>query len=358
VEYTSLYRGKRHYELSNHLGNVQVVISDKRISVCDEYLAVEHFEAEVLSAVDYYPFGSVILDRQWYANNDSSGYSFGFGGQIKDDDVSGVGNSMTAEFWQYDARLGRRWNIDPLFKKYAEYSPYLVFRNNPIAYIDDNGLEGDESEATNNASIPSIQIKIKAPEINSPISMNTISAPVQIRQFDLTGPDKYQELIFLYRAVLYYDETYNVSDVVDLEKLRKSKDWTYVAGIAGQYYSTTDPKKPTILIQDNPQGVPLTLTNNLIIVDMSNLVITYSTDPKTGNRIAKYSSSDGRPLKGQVRINMPVDNPNSATNLNTNGIDIVFDVSDPLQYKLFKTFNKNLGGVAVKVDYSPAPEKK
>ncbi len=57
-EYTTFTRGKRHYELSNHLGNVQGVISDKRVSKCDNLLAVEYFEAEVLSAMDYYPFGS------------------------------------------------------------------------------------------------------------------------------------------------------------------------------------------------------------------------------------------------------------------------------------------------------------
>ena len=33
---TRLWRGKRRYELSNHLGNVQSVISDKRHSICDE----------------------------------------------------------------------------------------------------------------------------------------------------------------------------------------------------------------------------------------------------------------------------------------------------------------------------------
>jgi len=137
VEYTSLYRGKRHYELSNHLGNVQVVVSDKRISVCDTELEVEYFKAEVLSAVDYYPFGSVISDRQWYANNDSSGYSFGFGGQMKDDEVSGVGNSYTAEFWQYDSRLGRRFNVDPINKE--SQSRYVCFSDNPVVNIDPKG---------------------------------------------------------------------------------------------------------------------------------------------------------------------------------------------------------------------------
>lgn len=43
----------------------------------------------------------------------SPSYRFGFNGQEKDDEMSGEGNTNTAEYWEYDARLGRRWNIDP-----------------------------------------------------------------------------------------------------------------------------------------------------------------------------------------------------------------------------------------------------
>jgi hypothetical protein len=46
---------------------------------------------------------------------------------------------MTAEFWEHDARLGRRWNIDRIF--YAGLSSYLAFKNNPIIFIDSDGLE-------------------------------------------------------------------------------------------------------------------------------------------------------------------------------------------------------------------------
>ncbi len=69
-------------------------------------------------------------------------YRYGFGGQEKDDEVSGIGNSYTAEFWQYDSRLGRRWNIDPMSAKYPWQSPYATFNNNPIFFIDPLGLEG------------------------------------------------------------------------------------------------------------------------------------------------------------------------------------------------------------------------
>ena len=40
-----VHYGRIFYESINHLGNVQVVVSDKRISVCDSELEVEYFKA-------------------------------------------------------------------------------------------------------------------------------------------------------------------------------------------------------------------------------------------------------------------------------------------------------------------------
>src|SRR5690554_5822353 len=66
-------------------------------------------------------------------------YRYGFGGQEKDNEVSGKGNSYTAEFWQYSPRLGKRWNIDPVVKPHE--SPYATFANNPIWFIDPSGAD-------------------------------------------------------------------------------------------------------------------------------------------------------------------------------------------------------------------------
>lgn len=70
-------------------------------------------------------------------------HSYGFNGQEKDDEVSGTGNTMTAEFWEYDTRLGRRWNIDPVTKAWE--SPYATFGNSPILNNDPLGLTGEST---------------------------------------------------------------------------------------------------------------------------------------------------------------------------------------------------------------------
>jgi hypothetical protein len=78
-----------------------------------------------------------------------SGHRFHFNGQEADNEVAGSGNSYTAEFWQYDSRLGRRWNVDPI--TYPWQSSYAVFNNCPITLTDINGLFAeDPTEPTGN----------------------------------------------------------------------------------------------------------------------------------------------------------------------------------------------------------------
>jgi hypothetical protein len=56
-----------------------------------------------------------------------------------DDEILGEGNSYNAEYWQYDPRLGRRWNVDPVKKEYE--TPYACFGNNPLWSIDPTGAD-------------------------------------------------------------------------------------------------------------------------------------------------------------------------------------------------------------------------
>ncbi len=69
---------------------------------------------------------------------------FGFNGMEKDDEIfNSTGTSYTAEFWRYDSRLGRRWNLDP--KPNPSISQYATFSLNPIMFTD---LLGDTIRKT------------------------------------------------------------------------------------------------------------------------------------------------------------------------------------------------------------------
>ena len=135
----TLKQGNRLYEGSNHLGNVLVTFSDKRLGYCTND-TIYYYKADIRTANDYSAFGAPLDDRQWYSTADSGVYRFGFNGHEKNDEIQGTGHSVSAQYWQYDPRLGRRWNIDPEVKFWE--SSYACFSNNPIFIFDKIGLSG------------------------------------------------------------------------------------------------------------------------------------------------------------------------------------------------------------------------
>jgi YD repeat-containing protein len=126
-------RGEKFYELSNHLGNVLVTVSDKRIAVdTDNDGIINYYNADVVTANDYYPFGMQMPGRKY---NSGNGYRYGFNGQENSDEIAA--GLTTAMYWEYDSRIGRRWNVDPVYK----HSPYSCFADNPNWFSDPNGLD-------------------------------------------------------------------------------------------------------------------------------------------------------------------------------------------------------------------------
>lgn len=67
-------------------------------------------------------------------NTGGDRYRFGYNGQEKTNEIAGIGNHNTALFWEYDTRLARRWNIDPVDQ--MRISNYACFGDNPIVYAD------------------------------------------------------------------------------------------------------------------------------------------------------------------------------------------------------------------------------
>ena len=67
------------------------------------------------------------------------GYRYFFNGQEADNEIFGEVANFTSEFWQYDSRLGRRWNLDWIYKPFS--SNYVTFANNPIWFTDPSGLD-------------------------------------------------------------------------------------------------------------------------------------------------------------------------------------------------------------------------
>ncbi|WP_347067853.1 RHS repeat-associated core domain-containing protein [Flavobacterium sp. WV_118_3] len=144
--------GDKRYELSNHLGNVLVVINDKKIPEFEKVDTPESglvaFNADVLSYSDYYPFG-MLQDAR---HGSKANYRYGFQGQEMDNEIKGEGNSLNYTFRMHDPRVGRFFAVDPLAHKYPWNSPYAFSENRVMDGIE---LEGLEFLDVNNENIPS-----------------------------------------------------------------------------------------------------------------------------------------------------------------------------------------------------------
>ena len=66
---------------------------------------------------------------------------FGFNGKENDNDVKGFGNQQDYGMRIYDTRLGRFLSVDPLASSYPSISTYSFAENDPINFIDLDGLE-------------------------------------------------------------------------------------------------------------------------------------------------------------------------------------------------------------------------
>ncbi|MDI9320071.1 MAG: hypothetical protein QM530_06290 [Phycisphaerales bacterium] len=125
--------GRRYYEMTKHLGNVQAILLEYRTSPVGAGAFVP------LSAVTY---GATLHILSEYTPRDvlvticdeKDNYRFGFNGQEKVNEIAGLGNHNTALFWEYDTRTGVRANRDPKLNTWE--SPYAVFGSNPIWHND------------------------------------------------------------------------------------------------------------------------------------------------------------------------------------------------------------------------------
>ena len=72
-----------------------------------------------------------------YKAGATSSYRYSINGQEKEPELNE--NITTAQFWEYDSRIGRRWNRDPINKSFE--SPYTCLANSPIWLGDQNGAD-------------------------------------------------------------------------------------------------------------------------------------------------------------------------------------------------------------------------
>ncbi len=125
-------RSERRYELTDHLGNVRVVIADQRVPVSTNGTTVAYYKPLVKSVHDYYPFGWVKFHMD---------YSFGANaGSLFEDWDSTKGTYYTL-YRLLDSRIARWYQVEPRWEEYAMWSGYVVNMGNPVVAVDPFGRD-------------------------------------------------------------------------------------------------------------------------------------------------------------------------------------------------------------------------
>jgi RHS repeat-associated protein len=119
------------FEMSNHLGNVLVTVSDARVPV-NGTGSVSGYGAMVKAGMEYSAFGVV---RRTIVNNGN--YRYGFNGMERNDEKSS--GMYSTEYRELDARLGRWTSVDPRKSLMPSWSPYNFSADRPIQFKDAKG---------------------------------------------------------------------------------------------------------------------------------------------------------------------------------------------------------------------------
>jgi RHS repeat-associated protein len=102
---------------------------------------------KILEENNYYPFG--LKHNSYNVDNFQPGYKYKFNGKELQDELSL--NLYDYGARNYDPALGRWMNIDPLAETSRRFSPYVYALNNPVVFIDPDGMEAKGADGLTNS---------------------------------------------------------------------------------------------------------------------------------------------------------------------------------------------------------------
>jgi len=122
------------YQYRDHLGNVRLSYTDQ-----DKNGSIQ--TSEIIEESNYYPFG---LEHTGYNNVEFQSIGNPIAQKIKYNGKE-LQDELTLGLYDYGARnydpsIGRWLNVDPLAEKSRRFSPYVYALNNPIYFIDPDGM--------------------------------------------------------------------------------------------------------------------------------------------------------------------------------------------------------------------------
>lgn len=132
------------YQFKDHLGNVRLSYTDKNKN---NIVDVD----EIIEETNYYPFG--LAHKGYNQKNDAlmKDYKYQYNGKENQEEL-GL-NLYDYGARNYDAAIGRWMNIDPLAEQATDWTPYNYTFNNPIRFIDPDGMWAEDHDNDNDGWI-------------------------------------------------------------------------------------------------------------------------------------------------------------------------------------------------------------
>ena len=117
------------YQFKDHLDNI-------RLSYKDANRDGSITQNEIIQEKNYYPFG--LMQKGYNEVLRGRNHAYGFTNKEEQDEI-GIGwIDITAR--NYDPAIGRWMNLDPLAEQMRRHSPYNYAFDNPISFIDPDGM--------------------------------------------------------------------------------------------------------------------------------------------------------------------------------------------------------------------------